>query len=192
MSPACRVHNAIIRALSQAVPERVISPGFDTTTALSISHLDRETGEYGVVIEILGGGWGGGPDFDGMDGFDNPLSNCANAPVEALETEYDYFRVRTYQLRAGSGGNGLRRGGHGVDRAYEALKDGVIISGYSDRFDAGVRGILGGAPGSPGAFSVHRADGAIEQLASTTSVTLRRGDVFVAHTGGGGGYGSSL
>jgi N-methylhydantoinase B len=126
-----------------------------------------------------------------MDGLDNPLSNCANAPVEALETEYPYFRVRTYQLRAGSGGSGQRHGGHGVDRAYEALKDGVIISGYSDRFDAGVRGILGGAPGTPGAFTLHRADGRTENLRSTTSVTLQRGDVFVAHTGGGGGYGES-
>src|SRR5690606_31302546 len=96
MSPACRVHNAIVRALSQAAPERVISPGFHTTTALSISHLDPDTGEYGVVIEILGGGWGAGPNFNGMNGMDNPLSNCANAPVEALESEYDYFRVVTY------------------------------------------------------------------------------------------------
>ncbi len=191
MSPACRVHNAIIRALSAAVPERVISPGFDTTTALSLSHLDPETGAYGVVIEILGGGWGAGPDFPGMNGMDNPLSNCANAPVEALESEYDYFRVVTYELESGSGGEGRQSGGHGIRRGYEALKDGVIISGYSDRFDAGVRGVLGGESGAPGAFVVQRAGGTLERLPSTTSVTLKTGDVFFAHTGGGGGYGKS-
>ena len=189
MSPACRVHNAIVRALSQAVPERVISPGFDTTTALSISHLDPDTGEYGVVIEILGGGWGAGPNFNGMNGMDNPLSNCANAPVEALESEYDYFRVVTYELTSGSGGAGRQTGGLGVRRGYEALKDSVIISGYSDRFESGARGILGGGPGAPGTFSVHRAAGSVEHLPSTMSVTLRKGDVFVAETGGGGGYG---
>ena len=169
--------------------ERVISPGFDTTTALSISHLDPDTGEYGVVIEILGGGWGAGPNFNGMNGMDNPLSNCANAPVEALESEYDYFRVVTYELTSGSGGAGRQTGGLGVRRGYEALKDGVIISGYSDRFESGARGILGGGPGAPGTFSVHRAAGSVEPLPSTMSVTLRTGDVFVAETGGGGGYG---
>ncbi|CAN5513106.1 hydantoinase B/oxoprolinase family protein [soil metagenome] len=189
MSPACRVHNAIIRALSEAVPDRVISPGFDTTTALSLSHLDPETGEYGVVIEILGGGWGAGPDFPGMNGLDNPLSNCANAPVEALESEYGYFRVVSYELDPDSGGEGRQRGGQGVLRGYEATRDGVIISGYSDRFDNGVAGVLGGRSGTPGSFTVRRRDGTIEDLPSTMSVTLRKGDVFVAHTGGGGGYG---
>lgn len=191
MGPACRVHNAIIRALSVAVPDRIISPGFDTTTAISISHLDPATGEYGVVIEILGGGWGAGPDFSGMNGLDNPLSNCANAPVEALESEYPYFRVSNYELDYTSGGNGGQYGGHGVRRGYEALRDGVIISAYSDRFDRGVAGVLGGDSGAPGAFTVVRRDGSEEPLPSTTSVTLRRGDVFMAHTGGGGGYGES-
>jgi N-methylhydantoinase B len=191
MGPACRVHNAIIRALSSALPERVISPGFDTTTALSVSHLDPETGEYGVVIEILGGGWGAGPSFDGMNGLDNPLSNCANAPVEALESEYPYFRVVNYELDHATGGEGRSRGGHGVLRGYEATRDGVVISAYSDRFEQGVTGILGGEAGSPGAFILRRSDGAEEHLQSTTSVTLQRGDVFIAHTGGGGGYGNS-
>ena len=189
MGPACRAHNAIIRALSAAVPERVISPGFDTTTAISLSHLDPDTGEYGVVIEILGGGWGAGPDFDGMNGLDNPLSNCANAPVEALESEYPYFRVVNYELDHDSGGPGGHRGGHGILRGYEATRDGVVISAYSDRFEHGVDGILGGETGAPGAFTIQRSDGGVENLQSTTSVTLGRGDVFVAHTGGGGGYG---
>ena len=189
MGPACRVHNAIIRALSTAVPDRIISPGFDTTTAISISHLDPASGEYGVVIEILGGGWGAGPDFHGMNGLDNPLSNCANAPIEALESEYPYFRVVNYELDYASGGAGGQHGGHGVRRGYEALEDGVVISAYSDRFEHGVSGILGGESGAPGAFSVQRQDGTTEALRSSTSVTLRRGEVFNAHTGGGGGYG---
>ena len=189
MTPACRVHNAIVRALGDASPDRVISPGFDTTTALSLSHLDPVTGEYGVVIEILGGGWGAGPDFSGMNGLDNPLSNCANAPVEALESEYDYFRVTQYELHDASGGDGNQRGGQGVHRTYEATRDGVIISGYSDRFDRGVAGIFGGDAGGPGAFVLRRTDGSVERLPSMTSVTLQRGDQFQLQTGGGGGYG---
>ncbi len=192
MGPACRVHNALIRALSAAVPDRIIAPGFDTTTAVSLSHLDPDSGEYGVVIEILGGGWGAGPGFSGMNGMDNPLSNCANAPVEALESEYPYFRVVNYELDHASGGAGAQHGGHGVRRGYQALRDNVVISAYSDRFNRGVDGILGGGGGATGAFIVTRADGSHEPLPSTTSVTLQTGDTFNVHTGGGGGYGKVI
>lgn len=191
MSPALRVHNAVIRALSQAVPEQVIAPGFDTTTAISLSHLQPETGNYGVVIEILGGGWGAGPRHDGMDALDNPLSNCANAPVEALEIECDYFRVDRYLLRTGSGGDGRQRGGLGIERAYTALKDGVAFSGYSDRHDAGVQGLFGGDPGGTGAFLIRRADGIEETLPCVASAKLNTGDTLISLTGGGGGFGPS-
>ena len=121
MNPGSRVYNAVVRALSEAVPERVIATGNDTTTAIALSHLDRQTGEYGIVIEIVGGGWGAAPTHDGMDGLDNPMANCANAPVEALELEAPYFRVVAYRLRPDSGGPGRQRGGLGMHVGHPLL-----------------------------------------------------------------------
>jgi N-methylhydantoinase B len=189
MSAAFRVYNAMMRALAQAVPERVISAGFDTTTVAALSHLDRGTGRYGVVVEIAGGGYGAGPDNDGGDALDGPLSNCANAPVESLEIEYDYFRVDCYRLLPDSGGAGRCRGGLGLERAYEILKDGVGFSGYSDRFKTGAWGLFDAMDGASGAFTVERADGRREDLLSVCSTVLNRGDRLRVMTGGGGGYG---
>ncbi len=191
MSPSCRAHNAIVRALSAAVPDQVIASGFDTTTAVSLSHLNRETGQYNVVIEILGGGWGAGPDHNGADGMDNPLSNCANAPIEALEYECDYFRVDAYRLRPDSGGGGLHRGGLGIERIYRAVKPDVQLAAYSDRFNKGAPGLFGGQTGETGAFVIKRANGVTETLPGATSNVLSQGDVFQVLTGGGGGYGCS-
>jgi N-methylhydantoinase B len=190
MSPASRAFNAVIRALSQAVPEKVIASGFDTTTAVALSHLEPSSGTYGIVIEIMGGGWGAGPWHAGADGLDNPLSNCSNAPVEALEVECDYFRVNSYQLRPGTGGAGRQRGGLGIERSFEALKDGVKFAAYSDRFSFGAGGIFGGADGAPGAFRIQRRDGRIEDLPCAADAVLNSGDIVWIFTGGGGGYGA--
>jgi N-methylhydantoinase B len=192
MSPASRAFNAVIRALSQAIPDRVIASGFDTTTAISLSYLDQASGDYDVIIEILGGGWGAAPMHDGMDALDNPLSNCANAPVETIEVEHRYFKVNTYRLRPDSGGPGRQRGGLGFERAYEALIDGVVFGGYSDRHLVGARGLFDGQPGARGRFMVERASGAEEPLPCVAGTTLNRGDVLRIEVGGGGGYGDPL
>ena len=93
-----------MQALAQAVPEQVIAPGFDTTTAFCLSHLG-EAG-WSVYLEIMGGGFGATAGSDGCDGVDNPLSNCSNTPVEALDQDFSFFRITDYALRPGSGGAG--------------------------------------------------------------------------------------
>ncbi|HEY3687393.1 MAG TPA: hydantoinase B/oxoprolinase family protein [Streptosporangiaceae bacterium] len=189
LTPASRVFNAIVRALGAVMPDRAVATGFDTTTAVSVSHLDGGDGRYQVVLEILGGGWGGCADHDGADALDNPISNCANAPVEALESDYSHFRIAEYALVGGSGGAGENRGGLGIRRVYEATRDNVQISGYADRHRAGAAGLRGGGPGGAGAFTVERRDGTVERLDCVFSGSLAAGDRIVVVTGGGGGQG---
>lgn len=189
MTPTSRAFNAIIRALSDAVPERVIGNGFDTTTSVSLSHLDPASGEYGVVIEILGGGWGAGAWHDGADALDNPLSNCANVPVEALEVACDYFRVLEFRLTPDSGGPGAFRGGLGFVRTYTSLRDQVEFAAYSDHHRWGAAGLFGGGAGSTGAFVLRRRDGREQELPCVTGARLGPGDSITIRVGGGGGYG---
>ena len=76
--PSYRVVNAVMNALAGAVPDRVIAPGFDTTTVSCLSH--RNDDGYNIYLEIFGGGYGAGPDNDGCDAVDSMLSNCSNIP----------------------------------------------------------------------------------------------------------------
>jgi N-methylhydantoinase B len=189
MSPASRVFDSVISALAEAVPERVIATGFNTTTALALSHREPTTGRYRIIGEVLGGGWGATATHDGMDALDNPLSNCANVPIEALEIDNPHLRIESFALRPGSGGDGTFRGGRGFERVYAAASDDVLFAAYSDRHDSGAPGLFGGGPGAPGAFVLRRADGTAERLPCVASVTLQQGDSIAISVGGGGGYG---
>lgn len=189
LTPASRVFNVVVRALSTARPDNAVATGFDTTTAFAISHLATDSGRYQVVMEILGGGWGACSDHDGADALDNPISNCANAPVESLETDYSHFVITEYSLNESTGGDGRQRGGLGIRRVYEALHDGVKIAGYADRHRTGAAGWDGGDTGGTGSFVVVRADGGREVLDCAFSRILNAGDRIEIETGGGGGYG---
>jgi 5-oxoprolinase (ATP-hydrolysing) len=50
-------------------------------------------------------------------------------------------------------------------------------------------GLAGGQDGAVGINRVIRADGHVEQLPATASVTVQPGDAFEVMTPGGGGYG---
>ena len=187
LTASYRAYNAVMKALAQAVPDKVIATGFDTTESVCLSHLGADG--YRISLEIFGGGYGGGPERDGCDAVDSPMSNCGNVPVEALDLEYDYFRVVAYTLRADSGGAGRSRGGMGLCRHYEILKDGVTFATYSDRFRLAADGLCGGAPGQSAETLLKRGDEVLK-LPSKGSFALQKGDVLMIQTGGGGGYGA--
>lgn len=182
-----RVFNAVMNALAQVCPERVIAEGFDSTTPICLSHLG-ENG-YNIYLEILGGGYGAGDANDGCDGVDCPLSNCANIPIESLEMDYDFLRIENYGLVEDSGGPGRHRGGLGFERAYRVLKDNVSFATYSDRFNIPARGLLGGEAGSEASMTVIRGDERIS-LESKCGFEMQKDDLLVVRTGGGGGYGA--
>jgi N-methylhydantoinase B len=186
MEACSRAWNAVMKALSQAVPEKVIAPGYDTTTAFCLSHLQDKG--WSVYLEVYGGGFGGTIESDGCDGVDNPLSNCSNTPVEAMDQDFSFFRVTDYALRPDSAGAGKHRGGAGFYRRFEILEDGTKLALYSDRFRRPAEGLFGGGPGATGSCEVLRG-GQRMPLRSKDSVELRKGDVVTLSLGGGGGYG---
>ena len=186
MTAVNRVFDAVMKAFAAAVPERAIATGFDTTTGPYLSR--RSGGRYQVYHEIIGGGWGASAGADGCSGVDGPGSNCSNAPVEALDMDYDYFRVLEYALIPDSGGSGRQRGGLGIRRRYLILKHEVQYAQYGDRFRFEPEGLFGGGPGRAARCTLER-DGEAIALPSKVMMTLRAGDVLTVETGGGAGYG---
>ena len=183
---AYRCFDAVLKALAQVVPDKVIAGGNDATHALAISHLgDRG---YRVYLEIYGGGFGGGPRLDGCDGVDSPLSNCTNTPVEATDMDFEHFRVIGYGLLPDTGGPGRHRGGLGLFRRFLILKDGVNFATYTDRVRLAPYGLFGGLDGSRTRIEIER-DGKILKVKSKDRVDLRMGDILTLYSSGGGGYG---
>ena len=134
--------------------------------------------------ETLGGGQGACADADGPSGVHVAMSNTLNTPIEALERELP-LRVVEYALRRGSGGAGRHRGGDGVIRELQALRE-MSYSLIAERRRHPPRGARGGQPGACGHDSL---DG--RTLPSKSTGTLLPGQRLRVETPGGGGYGDA-
>jgi N-methylhydantoinase B len=132
--------------------------------------------------ETLGGGQGACEDADGPSGVHVAMSNTLNTPIEALEREFP-LRVLEYSLRRGSGGAGRHRGGDGVVRELQTLRE-ATFSLIAERRRHRPRGAGGGAPGAPGRDLL---DG--EPLPGKATGVLSAGARLRIETPGGGGFG---
>jgi N-methylhydantoinase B len=186
MEPCYRAYDAVMKALAQVIPERVIASGFDATIICCLARFNE--GRFRVCLEAYGGGFGAAQVADGADGIAAPLSNTTNSPIEALEMEFDYFRIAGYSLHPESFGHGKHRGGLGIRRVYEITKDDVDFSLYGDRFRIAPLGLAGGLAGSLTTAEVFRGASKLE-VNLKQGARLRKGDLIVISTSGGAGFG---
>lgn len=181
-----RVFDAIIRALSKALPLRVIASGFNTSTLFSLSYIMKD--RFEVFTEPVRGGYGAGPFNDGTCQCGTPMDNCSNTPVEAIENDYAFFRLLRYELIPEFSGYGQFRGSPGARRDFEILRDGVSFASFSDRHSHRPWGLFGGREGGCGNFIVKRGNKMIK-LHSHSTFIFKAGDILSVIIGGGGGYG---
>ena len=182
-----RIVDVLLRALAQAMPERIPAAAAGTMNNLTIGGIDPRTSEPFAYYETIAGGMGGRPSKPGVSGVHTHMTNSLNTPAEALEYAYP-LRVRRYSLRQGSGGSGKYRGGDGIVREIEVLGDAEVTL-LADRRTRGPYGLSGGKPGAPGTAALVRQDGSAEKLPGKFSVRLRKGDRIRIESPGGGGWG---
>jgi N-methylhydantoinase B len=188
------VIDTVFRALSDALPERVIA-GHHADLCVSLVHgIDPEDGKFFLAhMGPLGGGWGAKLSADGVsatvcinDG------DTHNSPREQLEAKYPLL-IERYALIPDSGGAGRHRGGLGCETVIRALTD-VTMNASIDRAHCLPWGLHGGLEGT-GNQVLLRRDGAwdTERVnAKVLTVQLKKGDAYALRSGGGGGFGSPL
>jgi N-methylhydantoinase B len=184
-----RIVDTLLRALAQAVPDRVPAGSSGTMNNLTIGGIDPRTGE-GIPFayyETIAGGMGARPDRAGVSGVHTHMTNSLNTPAEALEYAYP-LRVTRYSLRTGSGGEGRFRGGDGIVREVELLADSEVTL-LTDRRSRGPYGLRGGEDGAAGRTTIVGRDGAEQVVPGKTSVRLKKGDRIRIESPGGGGWG---
>jgi N-methylhydantoinase B len=197
-----RIVDVLLRALAQAIPDRIPAAAAGTMNNLTIGGIDRRNnaprnGQPFAYYETIAGGMGARPTKDGVSGVHTHMTNSLNTPIEALENAYP-VRVRRYSLRADSGGHGLHRGGDGIVREIEVLTDAQVTL-LADRRTRRPYGLEGASDGAPGRTVIIRnatgSDGrprpSEEELPGKTSVRLRAGDRVRIESPGGGGWGKS-
>ncbi|MEO8727644.1 MAG: hydantoinase B/oxoprolinase family protein [Acidobacteriaceae bacterium] len=182
-----RIVDVLLRALAQALPERIPAASYGTMSNVTIGGLDARTGMSFAYYETIAGGMGARPTKAGVSGIHMHMTNSLNTPAEALEYAYP-LRVTRYSLRRGSGGEGRFRGGDGIVRELELLADAEVTL-LADRHRTQPYGLSGGGPGASGAATAVYADGREERMKSKGSRLLLKGTRVRMETPGGGGWG---
>lgn len=170
------------------MPKKVIGSCNGSNNQVLVGGLDPRLGALFTYYETIGGGFGARPSKDGIDGIHCHRTNTKNTPVEAVEIAYPLM-VEEYSLIAGTGGAGQFRGGNGIRRAVRILMEEGDLSIISNRRSTSPFGILGGKDGRRGRNLLRQADGKIKRLPARIRVPLKKGDVVIVETPGGGGYG---
>jgi N-methylhydantoinase B len=182
-----RIVDAVIRALSSAIPERVCAGGCGTAGLLIFSGRDPR-GQWWTFYETHGGGEGAHMERDGHDATRVHLSNMANTPSEVVEAEYP-IEVLRYAIRDDSGGKGKHQGGKGLVREYKVLSDQVTLTTIFERGVIPPYGLFGGEDGAPFKVTLQRGAERIP-LSGCQNLPLGSGDIVLIETAGGGGFGS--
>jgi 5-oxoprolinase (ATP-hydrolysing) len=137
--------------------------------------------------ETICGGSGAGPEFSGTDAVHTHMTNSRITDPEILETRFPVL-LEEFSIRRGSGGDGKFKGGNGVVRKLRFLKDmnAAILSSHRKIPPFGLNG---GMPGKCGKNTLIHNNGTFIEVGGQAEVRLKRGDIFVIETPGGGGYG---
>jgi N-methylhydantoinase B len=183
-----RIVDVLLRALAQAIPDRIPAASAGTMSNLTIGGVDPRSGDPFTYYETAAGGMGARPGIDGISGVQTHMTNSLNTPIEALEYAYP-LRVRRYAYRDESGGAGQFRGGEGLIRELELLAP-VQLTLLAERRRFRPYGLAGGDAGAAGAAWFAKAGTTEEtRLPGKGSRQADKGDVVRIETPGGGGWG---
>ncbi|MFQ5883017.1 MAG: hydantoinase B/oxoprolinase family protein [Candidatus Methylomirabilales bacterium] len=184
-----RIVDALLGALATALPDRIPAASAGTMSNLTLGGYDPERGRNFAYYETIAGGMGARPTRDGMDAVHTHMTNTRNTPIEALEHAYP-LRVLRYEIRGGSGGKGMYRGGEGIRRDVQLLVD-ATVGLLSDRRRFRPYGLQGGEPGEAGEGILMTPAGE-KRLGSKFHIRARAGEIISIRTPGGGGYGEAM
>ncbi len=196
--PLSRVYEAVLKAMAQWLPERVIAGSHSTKNDCTGSGDRPHSHDEFIWYYFSPGGTGARATLDGRNVDNHSMSNAKNESMELWEARFP-LRLEKYEIVTDSGGPGKHRGGVGVQRQMRILTP-TSITGCADRHVIPPWGIFGGKEGLANKFSIIRegTSWSFPALFGTSSpskfsnLLLHTDDVFDIIGAGGGGYGDPL
>ncbi len=184
--------DAIIRALADAVPERVTAGWNPLLCSLSTGPDPRRGGDYVDILFMgLKGGSGAMAECDGYDHI-----GMIDASGGILDQDYEMFEQQTphllieHEYIPDSAGAGEFRGGLGVRTVYRVGGDDTQIVTFGDGDVEPAFGLFGGGDGTLNSIELRYPDGTTRRPTSKDLIPgVPAGTTYVQAAGGGGGYG---
>jgi len=181
----------VAKALEDVAPEKVSAAHYGDSMVIYLSGNDHRKNQDYLYVEATVGGWGAYKEDDGANALIN-VSNGAykNIPVEVFEDNYP-VRINKFELRKNSGGPGKNRGGLGIIKEFEVLNDESNLYLWFERSVTPAWGIKNGKAGAKPNVVVRNGEQE-KRMLKVNAHPMKRTDVAVIYTGGGGGYGNPL
>ncbi|MGD8537293.1 MAG: hydantoinase B/oxoprolinase family protein [Candidatus Aminicenantes bacterium] len=184
--------DAIIRALSEGIPERVTA-GWNQLLCYLTSGFDTRKNTSYVDIGFLGLKGGSGA-TSGVDGYDH--IGMIDASGGVLDQDYEMFEQQTphlllkHEYWKDSAGAGQWRGGLGVETEFRIGGENTKVVTFGDGDVEPAFGLYGGKDSTLNKIELQFPDGRTYQTTTKDLVEdVPAGTVLFQQAGGGGGYG---
>jgi N-methylhydantoinase B len=179
-----RVVDVVLGALAQALPASIPAASHGSMNNLAMGSSENASSQPWDYYETIGGGMGAGPVADGLDAVQTHMTNTLNTPIESLEMAFP-IRINRYQVRRGSGGNGVHTGGSGIVREFEFLQAATATL-LTERRTRAPWGLHGADNAMSGRNLLNQ-----KEVKAKVLLSLRAGDILTVETAGGGGWGKA-
>jgi len=185
--------DAIIRALSKAIPERVTA-GWNQLLCYLTSGYDPRKKDYYVDIGFMGLKGGSGA-TKGVDGYDH--IGMIDASGGVLDQDYEMFEQQTphlllkHECWPDSAGTGQWRGGLGVETMFKIGGEKTKVVTFGDGDVEAAFGLFKGKSATLNKIELQYQNGSVYKTTSKDLVEdVPEGTVLFQRAGGGGGYGN--
>jgi N-methylhydantoinase B len=186
--------DAIIRALSPAIPKRVTAGWNQLLCYLTNGYDPRKKDRY-VDIGFMGLKGGSGATF-GVDGYDH--IGMIDASGGVLDQDYEMFEQQTphlllkHEYWPDSSGSGQWRGGLGVETMFRIGGEDTKVVTFGDGDVEPAFGLFDGKSATLNKIELHYPDGKKYKATSKDLVeNVPEETLLFQQAGGGGGYGDA-
>lgn len=191
--PAQEIAESVIKALSNACPDRVVS-GWGKRYRIAMTGTNPRNGKP-FIWHLFHARPGAGASAHG-DGWSNigELSSGGGlkfGPVEVMEARFPLF-FRRHEFRKNSAGKGKYRGGFGVSLEMRIETEELVFGVPAGEGKVHPPyGLFGGGAGKPHLYKLVSADdGTVTELKTKdVGVPIGPGDTLLVESAGGGGFG---
>lgn len=193
LTPASEIIGTILRALDQAIPNRVCA-GYTRYAGPSYYGTDPRNGRYYVGFSFCSAGSGGAMSNADGKAYMSPLSNFGGVKTPDIESnEVQYPHITLYhEMETDTAGAGEYRGGAGMRYAFRIYDDKSHIVNFGDGMKFAPYGLRGGQKGSLNRGILHHCGEPIPLASKEAPREVAAGDIVELHTCGGGGFGDPL
>ena len=178
--------DAVIGALAQAVPDRVVAQGSSSIWVIDTRGRGLDDRPYAYAF-FASGGMGARSNKDGLSATQFP-STVRNVPAEVIESVSPVV-VHRRALAPDTGGVGRFRGGLGVEMEIGVrTRSEYLFAASFERVTLPPQGLFGGQPGARGRLETTAG----RPLHPMAKHWLKAEERIVIQTPGGGGVGDPM